>query len=181
MYCQLFQRNEPPALARVEGEESADKSPASAEHAVNGKAEGAGQSQGGAEKSARVPEVGVTLEAGTEGGEELAGLVQLAQSSVDGFFELLNAKVAHSLSRDAPSGGGSTSSSAGGTPEASERRSEMTGNSGKADELDAVALGGVVAAVQQLVSDMETVDPHVPQVLFRASLVARFAWPRWPG
>ncbi|CAM9770125.1 unnamed protein product, partial [Hapterophycus canaliculatus] len=31
-------------------------------------------------------------------------------------------------------------------------------------ELDPVALGGVVAAVQQLVSDIEAVDPHVPQV-----------------
>lgn len=181
MYCQLFQRNEPPAPGRVQGEEGAEKSPVSAEHAVNGGAEGADPSQGGAEKSARVPEVDATPAAAMEGGEELVGLVQLAQSSVDGFFELLNAKVAHSLSRDMPPGA-STSSSSGGTPETSERRSEMTSNTGEADDLDAVALGGVVAAVQQLVSDMETVDPHVPQVLSRAPFAARFVlglgWPR---
>lgn len=76
------------------------------------------------------------------------------QSSVDNFFGLLYAKVDQSLedhtqqqpNQQTPQGGGEGAAAAG----------EL--------ELDPVALGGVVAAVQQLVTDIETVDPHVPQV-----------------
>lgn len=113
--------------------------------------------------------IGAALE---EGGEQ-ADLVALAQSSVDGFFKLLQAKVDHSLNAKQRPRGESVAS------EVSTRAGEEMKPGGSAsgggaaragageddDRLDAVALGGVVAAVQQLVSDMEAVDPHVPQVV----------------
>lgn len=95
------------------------------------------------------------------------GLVSLVQSSVDSFFHLLYAKVDQSLDasqqqqqqpygvQDQQSQGG-VEGAVGTTAAAAAAAAEL--------ELDPVALGGVVAAVQQLVSDVETVDPHVPQV-----------------
>lgn len=85
------------------------------------------------------------------------GLVSLVQSSVDDFFGLLYAKVDQSLD-------------ASGTGSGEDQQAAQAGGDGAAAteelELDPVALGGVVAAVQQLVTDIETVDPHVPQVRF---------------
>lgn len=158
MYCQLFERSELP-----------------------GKADGAGNgstSQAVAKEASKSSSKG-DAEAADAGGDGQADLVALAQSSVDGFFKLLNAKVGHSLSRRE---GPASSPSATTTPTSSASLRAKTdlfsgemraaggglenpaGGAAEGGELDPVALGGVVAAVQQLVSDMETVDPHVPQV-----------------
>lgn len=86
------------------------------------------------------------------------------QSSVDNFFGLLYSKVDQSLD----AGGTATTAADGGgedqqTPHGGGGGEGGGGAAGEL-ELDPVALGGVVAAVQQLVTDIETVDPHVPQV-----------------
>lgn len=93
------------------------------------------------------------------------GLVALVRSSVDGFFDLLYAKVEQSLhatSTSGGSGGGGSSGADSLQPQQQQQHQEQ--EEGTPEELDPVALGGVVAAVQQLVSDIEAVDPHVPQV-----------------
>lgn len=118
---------------------------------------------------------------GSEDGQAHAGLVALAQSSVDGFFDLLQAKVDHSLNakrRPRMESGASDlpAAAAAAAVGVGEEEGKAGGGMGEeeGDSLDGVALGGVVAAVQQLVSDMEGVDPHVPQV-FLAKRAKEFA------
>lgn len=101
------------------------------------------------------------------------GLVSLVQSSVENFFGLLYAKVDQSLEASpaapSPRSGGSGATIDGeeqqklGSQQAPQGGGDGAAGTGEL-ELDPVALGGVVAAVQQLVTDIETVDPHVPQV-----------------
>eukprot|EP00752_Nemacystus_decipiens_P003214 g2975.t1 len=109
------------------------------------------------------------------------GLVSLVQSSVDSFFGLLHAKVDQSLDASGAAttadggggGGGDQQTPQGGGGGGGEGGGGGRGGGGERGgvaaatgelELDPVALGGVVAAVQQLVTDIETVDPHIPQV-----------------
>ncbi|CAN0194719.1 unnamed protein product [Ectocarpus sp. 6 AP-2014] len=104
-----------------------------------------------------------------------AGLIALVQASVGRFFDLLYAKVDQSLDANSnnpqPRSHVPSEAGAGAAGKKIEGRQEGGGGEGTAAEggggggdLDPVALGGVVAAVQQLVTDIETVDPHVPQV-----------------
>lgn len=93
--------------------------------------------------------------------EEEQQLAALVRSSVDSFFDLLYAKVEQTLGNADPRSKESASAE-------SENQQQQQGAGGSGEDadwgLDPVKLGGVVAAVQQLVSDMEAVDPHVPQV-----------------
>lgn len=84
------------------------------------------------------------------------------QSSVENFFGLLYAKVNQSLD----AGGAAAVTKLDGEDQQSPPAGGEGGGGGAAGELelDPVALGGVVAAVQQLVTDIEAVGPHVPQV-----------------
>ncbi|CAM9459336.1 unnamed protein product [Ectocarpus sp. 8 AP-2014] len=103
-----------------------------------------------------------------------AGLIALVQASVGRFFDLLYTKVGQSLdansSNPQPRSHAPSEAGAGAAGKKSEGQQQGGGGEGTAAEgggggdLDPVALGGVVAAVQQLVTDIETVDPHVPQV-----------------
>lgn len=103
-----------------------------------------------------------------------AGLIALVQASVGRFFDLLYAKVDQSLdansSNPQPRSHTPSEAGAGAAGKKSEGQQQGGGGEGTAAEgggggdLDPVALGGVVAAVQQLVTDIETVGPHVPQV-----------------
>lgn len=156
MYHELFQRskNDGNAASSTPQQEDSDSGTAPTER--NGST---------AEKAGKT-------EATPESKDAQAGLVALAKSSVDGFFELLQAKVDHSLNsrrRPRAESGASDSAAVGGGCGEEGAVGEEEG-----DNLDGVALGGVVAAVQQLVSDMEAVDPHVPQV-FLAKRAKEFA------
>lgn len=153
LYGQLFQRNETtPAAEAGEEVETTAEPPVSTQQQEQQQQEG-------------------TVAANSQNEEQQSheGLVSLVQSSVDSFFGLLYAKVDHSLGVSPtsqprgrmPSGGG------GGATTITSEDQQPQGGAGEgsaAGELDPVALGGVVAAVQQLVSDIEALDPHVPQV-----------------
>ena len=102
-------------------------------------------------------------------GDDDRQLTSLIRSSVDSFFGLLYAKVKQTLDDDDNAATAADPLSmgpqrAGSIGASSEDLLGTSGVGGEGGGLDAVKLGGVVAAVQQLVSDMETVDPHVPQV-----------------
>ncbi|CAM9791582.1 unnamed protein product [Pylaiella littoralis] len=158
LYAQLFQRSRTTIAtsASASAEVEADLSPVSM------------QQQQQQRKKQLQGDAGVA-NGQHEGQEVHEGLVCLLQSSVDSFFGLLYAKVDQSLSvgpagqpgTRPPSGGGA------GAPTLDKEDTQPQGGRGEAsaaEELDPVALGGVVAAVQQLVSDIEALDPHVPQV-----------------
>lgn len=160
LYEQLFQRSKTPTAAEAAeagAEGRAEPSPVSTQQQEQQPQENAG-----------------VASSQNEDRESHEGLVSLVQSSVDSFFGLLYAKVDQSLGVS-PVGqpGGARMPSAGGLGAAPTLRSEDQqpqgggGEGSAAEELDPVALGGVVAAVQQLVSDIEALDPHVPQVSTR--------------
>lgn len=135
----------------------------------NGNASAGSGSAG--DEPAATASVAAPVASGARVEEQSAELVALTQSSVDSFFKLLYAKVDQSLDAEPRSREPSGISAVGGTVSGSGKAEDqgVAGESG----LDPVALGGVVAAVQQLVSDIETVDPHVPQARTVRDVAAR--------
>lgn len=186
LYGQLFQRSKTTTAA------------ATATAGAAGKTGETGAEKAGAEPSPvltqqqdeqeRQDDTTVVENSQDEDLESHEGLVSLVQASVDSFFGLLYAKVDQSLGvgpagqpgARAPSGGG-----AGAVTLTNEHQQPQGGAGGgegsAAEELDPVALGGVVAAVQQLVSDIEALDPHVPQVRRDRNKPRRRQVPCWRG
>lgn len=163
IYAQLFQGGNSSAAAasshqRHQGDPAAKTSQTGV--VENGTAERREQQQQ-QNGEGEMPSTGTAVAADNGKQEDEQQLAALVRSSVDSFFDLLYAKVEQTLGNADPRSKDSTSAE-------SEKQQQQQGGGGSGEDadwgLDPVKLGGVVAAVQQLVSDMEAVDPHVPQV-----------------
>lgn len=164
IYAQLFQGCNSSAAAATASHRRHQGDPATKTSQVgmveNGTSERREQQQQG-NGEGETPSTGTAVAAGNGEQEDEQQLAALVRSSVHSFFDLLYAKVEQTLGNADPRSKDSTYAE-------SEKQQQHQGSGGSGEDadwrLDPVKLGGVVAAVQQLVSDMEAVDPHVPQV-----------------